>query len=78
MTTQIESVASINLSGLTGPPGPVFSPANCPGYGRELPGTWHCPTCAIASDCYARYLSNTRAGNNNNKGSFSSQPRKLD
>jgi rubredoxin len=76
MATNMETVASTDLSALTGPPGPVLRPANCPGYGQELPGHWRCPTCAIADDCYARYVSNSRAANN--RGSFSSPPRKLD
>ncbi len=43
----------INLANLTGPPGPVEDPQDCPGFGRDLPPGWRCPSsCPLAIDCY--------------------------
>lgn len=45
-----------DLTNLTGPPGPVQNPADCPGYGRELPSGWRCPPgCPLARECFEAY-----------------------
>ena len=52
---------------LTGPPGPVVEPGDCPGYGRQLPATWMCPPvpngngnreCPLARECYETLIIN--------------------
>ncbi len=42
----------------TGPTLPVTKPADCAGYGRELPATWVCPECPISDDCFAQFSYN--------------------
>jgi rubredoxin len=50
----------VDLITLDGPPGPVLRPADCPGFGRELPTSWVCPICPIAARCYEKMLYNQK------------------
>lgn len=47
---------TLDLSTMTGPPGPVAHPADCPGFGQELSVGWKCPaTCPIKNQCFEAY-----------------------
>ena len=47
-----EAEQLLNLDSLTGPPGPIVEPADCPGYGRNVPRAWRCPTCPLSVRCW--------------------------
>jgi rubredoxin len=55
-----QATKPVDLIALNGPPGPVLRPADCPGYGQELPTSWVCPICPIAERCYEKMLYNQK------------------